>query len=286
MQYIHSELLGLYPENEIRSFSFLIVENLTGFSRTQILITKNTHFSDEQRAKVIEFVDKLKKHVPIQYILGETEFYGLRFEVDDAVLIPRPETEELVEWITTENRQIAELKILDIGTGSGCIAISLKNNIPNSTIDAFDISESALKTARRNADLNNAEISFSRVDILSNPTFDNKWDIIVSNPPYIPEVEKSEIHSNVLDHEPHLALFVPDNDPLLFYRKIAEFAQKQLTVGGRIYFEIHRNGGESTVQLLSEMGFSTIELRKDISANNRMIRAFYNLQNNDSALQK
>lgn len=273
MQHIFSELEGFYPENEIRSFSFLIIEKLTGLTRTQIIINKNTILSAEQNAKVIDFVDKLKKFVPIQYILGETEFYGLAFMVNNSVLIPRPETEELVDWIITDYKNTPNINFLDIGTGSGCIAISIKKGLPTATATAFDISELALDTASKNATLNNVEISFLKVDILNTDNIPQKWDVIVSNPPYIPELEKKEIQSNVLDYEPHLALFVPDHDALLFYRTIAEFGKNNLTENGRIYFEIHRNEGVTCVQLLEKLGYKNIELRKDISGNNRMIKA-------------
>lgn len=273
MQHIFSELEGFYSENEIRSFSFLIIEKLTGLTRTQIIINKNTFLSAEQNAKVIDFVDKLKKFEPIQYLLGETEFYGLAFMVNNSVLIPRPETEELVDWIITDYKNSPNINFLDIGTGSGCIAISIKKGLPTATATAFDISEMALDTASKNAALNNVEINFARVDILNPDNIPQKWDVIVSNPPYIPELEKKEIQSNVLDYEPHLALFVPDHDALLFYRTIAEFGKNNLTENGRIYFEIHRNEGETCVQLLEYMGYKNIELRKDISGNNRMIKA-------------
>jgi release factor glutamine methyltransferase len=273
LQHIKSELQGLYPETEIKSFTYLILEKLTGFSRTEILLNKNTLFSVEQHNMIESFIEKLKKNVPIQYILGETEFYGLTFNVNESVLIPRPETEELVDWIRNENDCIGNLQLLDIGTGSGCIAISLKHEFPDSTVEAFDISDEALETARSNANRNQLDVNFSKVDILNTPDFEKKWDIIVSNPPYVTEHEKSGIHPNVLENEPHMALFVPDNDPLLFYRKIALFAQKYLENNGKLYFEINREYGKATVDLLAGMGFTDIELRKDISGNDRMIMA-------------
>jgi len=270
---LQSELQGLYPETEIKSFSYLILEKLTGFSRTEIYINKNTPFSIEQQHVIESFIEKLKKFVPIQYILGETEFFGLPFLVNESVLIPRPETEELVEWIRNENDKRAELHFLDIGTGSGCIAITLKHEFKNATVDAFDISEAALATAQINADLNNLEVHFAAVDILNAPDFTQEWDIIVSNPPYITENEKSAMLPNVLENEPHLALFVPDNDPLLFYRKIAQFACEHLQLNGKLYFEINRDAGRSCVELLTEMGFQDVVLKKDISRNDRMVRA-------------
>jgi len=272
---IKSELEGLYPETEIRSFSQLMIEKVTGFSRTEIIVNKNTLFSDKQYHEIESFIEKLKNFVPIQYILGETEFYGLSFNVNESVLIPRPETEELVDWIRTENDRSASLNILDIGTGSGCIAISLKHEFTNAVVDAFDISDEALITAQSNANRNQLKVNFSKVDILNAPDFETKWDIIVSNPPYVLENEKTEIQPNVLDNEPHLALFVPDNDPLLFYRCIAQFALKHLKTGGKLYFEINRQYGKATMDLLVESGFTDIELRKDISGNDRMIKAVY-----------
>ena len=277
INHIQSELKGLYPETEIKSFSYLIIEKLTGFSRTEIIVNKNTLFSDEQHHVIETFIEKLKKNVPIQYILGETEFFGLAFNVNESVLIPRPETEELVEWIHSENTLTANLNILDIGTGSGCIAISLKHEFPNASVHAFDISEKVLETAQSNATLNKLEVNFSKVDILNTPEMKQKWDIIVSNPPYVTELEKSKILPNVLDYEPHLALFVPDNDPLLFYRCIAIFAQQHLKPKGKLYFEINRQFGKATVDLLTAMGFGNVELRKDISGNDRMIRSVFSV---------
>ena len=272
---IQSELKGLYPETEIKSFSYLIIEKLTGFSRTEVYVNKNTLFSNEQYHEIESFIEKLKKFIPIQYILGETEFYGLPFYVNKSVLIPRPETEELVDWICTENNKNQGLQILDIGTGSGCIALSLKHEFPNSVVNGFDISEKALETAQRNATRNKLEVNFRIVDILNTPDIASKWDIIVSNPPYITENEKDDMLPNVLEHEPHLALFVPDNDPLLFYRKIALFALQHLQPNGKLYFEINRTQGKQCVDLLTGMGFQNIVLRKDISRNDRMVRAIF-----------
>ena len=275
LQLLRSQLQGLYPDTEIRSFSYLIIEKLTGFSRTEVYVNKNTLFSVEQQHEIESFIEKLKKYVPIQYILGETEFYGLPFYVNESVLIPRPETEELVDWIRNENDRSAELKLLDIGTGSGCIAIALKHEFKNSVVDAFDISVDALDTAKQNSALNNLTINFSAIDILNVPDLPIKWDIIVSNPPYITENEKDGMLPNVLDHEPHLALFVPDNDPLLFYRSIALFAQKHLNANGKLFFEINREAGLPCIELLTTMGYRDVELRKDISGNDRMVKAVY-----------
>ena len=272
---MQSELKGLYPETEIKSFSYLIIEKLTGFSRTEVYVNKNTLFSNEQYHEIESFIEKLKKFIPIQYILGETEFYGLPFYVNESVLIPRPETEELVDWICTENNKSQGLQILDIGTGSGCIALSLKHEFPNSVVNGFDISEKALETAQRNATRNKLEVNFRIVDILNTPDTASKWDIIVSNPPYITENEKDDMLPNVLEHEPHLALFVTDNDPLLFYRKIALFALQHLQPNGKLYFEINRTQGKQCEDLLTGLGYQQVELRKDISGNDRMVRAIF-----------
>jgi release factor glutamine methyltransferase len=275
IKYIQSELLGYYPENEIKSFGYLLVEKVTGFSRTQLIINSNYVFTETQFKAVEAYIGGLKNFVPIQYLLGETEFYGLQFCVNKAVLIPRPETEELVDWIVNDNNIKTELRILDIGTGSGCIAIALKSVFANANVDAFDISVEALQTANINAKNNGLDVNFVELNILDSNENLEKWDIIVSNPPYIPELEKADILPNVLNYEPHIALFVPDNDPLIFYRHIADFAKKHLFPNGKLYFEIHRDAGETTSNLLLDLGFTDVELRKDISGNNRMVKARY-----------
>ena len=273
IEYIKTELSDFYPETEIRSFTNLLISEITGFSRTEIIVNKNTNFSDEQIVLLRTFVEKLKKYVPIQYVLGKSYFMNLQFFVNDAVLIPRPETEELVEWIAETIPAHRSFSVLDIGTGSGCIAISLKNIFTNAIVSAYDVSEAALTVAGQNAKLNNLPVIFEKYDILNQDTASKKWDLIVSNPPYIPENEKIGILPNVLDNEPHLALFVPDNDPLIFYRKIAQFAQKHLSVGGLLFFEIHRDFGKQTLNLLNELCFADVELRRDLSGNDRMIKA-------------
>jgi len=279
-QYIHNSLSGIYDESEIRTISFLLIEKLTEFSRTEILTNKSTNFSANQQQKLDGFIEKLKKNIPIQYILGETEFFGLNFVVDKSVLIPRPETEELVEWICTSlspsllERDLGRgaPRILDIGTGSGCIAVALKNKLPNAELTAFDISEQALQTARKNAERNKVSVDFRQVDILKENTFAEKWDVIVSNPPYIPERERANMCEKVWKNEPELALFVPDETPLLFYEKIAHFAQNHLTNNGKLFFEIHFDAGNAVVDLLKTQHFKNIEIRKDISGNARMVK--------------
>jgi release factor glutamine methyltransferase len=227
----------------------------------------------------------LQQEKPIQYITGETWFYGLRFQVNENTLIPRPETEELVEWIIESqksNVQSQTLAILDIGTGTGCIPISLKTNILQANVSAIDVSEHALEVAKRNAELNKVEINFIQANILEvqdlsqlstpNSQLRTNFDIIVSNPPYVRNLEKQEIKKNVLDYEPHLALFVEDTDALLFYRKIAQLALKNLSPNGLLFFEINQYLGNETVELLKKLGFKNIELKKDLYGNDRMIK--------------
>jgi len=271
-EYIRNSLSNIYLTNEINSISNLIIAHITGYTNTQIILNKNTKISDNQRLQLKKIVEELKKNTPVQYVLGETEFYGLTFKVNKDVLIPRPETEELVDWVKQSISPDNSIKILDIGTGSGCIAIALKSIFITSEVTAFDISELALETARQNAALNGCNVDFRQTDILNPPAFDTKWDVIVSNPPYIPETEKSEILAHVLDFEPHIALFVPQSEPLLFYEKIAAFSIEHLKTGGMIFFEIHRDFGKQTVMLLEDIGYKDVELCKDISGNDRMIR--------------
>jgi len=271
---LHLSLRNDYPEAEIKAFGLLLLEKITGMTRTEIRIKNDYEMTCDELEQGMNYIGQLMNFTPIQYILGETEFYDLKFKVNPSVLIPRPETEELVEWILKDlPHNPLKVKLLDIGTGSGCIAISLKKNLPNMNVSAMDISEEALKTAKENAELNQVEIQFIQADILKINKLDRKWDVIVSNPPYIPEADKAEMQSNVTEHEPHLALFVQDDDPLLFYRKIAEFANNHLTDNGRLYFEIHKDQGENCKNLLQSLGFESVTLRKDISGNDRMICA-------------
>lgn len=271
-KYIRNELENLYSEGEINSLTRLILEKGVGIPFADILACKFNNLSDAQVLRIVEFVGKLKNFTPIQYILGETEFFGLPFHVSDSVLIPRPETEELVQWILGTIRD-EKVKILDIGTGSGCIAISLAKNLSFAEVHAWDISEEALEIARKNSELNGVTVSFSQKDILQLQNVDEVFDVIVSNPPYVTESEKSELDENVLNFEPHVALFVPDDNSLLFYHKISDFALKSLNDKGKLFFEINREKGAGIELLLQEKGFTAIERKKDISGNERMIKA-------------
>ena len=280
-----TELLPIYDEQELDSFFYIILEKLHGLKRIDLALNPETVMDGIHLKQWKNIVLDLKKQKPIQYILGETEFYGLRFEVNENTLIPRQETEELVELIIVESRKSkVELPIiLDIGTGSGCIAVSLVKNLPTAEVFAIDISEKALATAKKNAELNNVIVNFINVDILkindlgqlptSNFQLPAKFDIIVSNPPYVRNLEKAEIKPNVLEYEPHLALFVEDTDALLFYRKIAELAKKNLNQNGKLYFEINQYLGTETVELVESFGFKNVKLIKDIYQNNRIIFA-------------
>ena len=220
-------------------------------------------------------LERLLKEEPIQYIIGKTEFYGLPFNVNKHTLIPRPETEELVEWVLNTTEKEEKLNIIDIGTGTGCIPISLKKHLPNTNISAIDVSEDALKIAELNAKLNNIDINFIRKDILETEQLTQMYDVIVSNPPYVRNLEKVEIKNNVLENEPHLALFVDDNNPLIFYDKIADLAKLHLSENGLLFFEINQYLGKETVKMLKDKGFNNIELKKDFSGNDRMIKASF-----------
>lgn len=267
-------LLPFYDEMEAESFFYLLLENKHQFRRIDLALNVDSVFSENEILNWNAILEKLKIQIPIQYIIGTTHFYGLEFIVDENVLIPRPETEELVDWIVKLNSKLSKkknLKILDIGTGSGCIAVSLAKNIPNSEVFAIDVSEKALAIAKKNAILNKVPVTFLHKNILETKDLNQKFDIIVSNPPYVRNLEKAEIKPNVLDNEPHLALFVPDNDPLIFYKKIAELAAANLNPNGQLFFEINQYLGKETQELLEYIGLKNIELRKDIYGNDRMI---------------
>ena len=276
--------------DEAESFFYLILEDQHQMKRIDLALEPNFEFSEEAIKVWEELVVQLKKEIPIQYLLGNTEFFGLPFMVNENVLIPRPETEELVDWIIGEVKKIEgrkdkkiegqkDLKILDIGTGSGCIAVSVAKNIPNAQVFAIDVSPEALKVAKWNAEQNYVSVTFLEKDILETEDLLQQFDIIVSNPPYVRNLEKQEIKNNVLEYEPHLALFVEDFDALVFYKKITDLATKNLNNGGQLFFEINQYLGKEMTQLLSEFGFFDIELKKDIYGSNRMTRAVWNKHN-------
>lgn len=266
-------LTPIYDAQEAESFFYMILEEYHQMKRVDLALQPEAVFSEMETENWNATVEKLKQFIPIQYILGKAHFYGLEFEVNENVLIPRPETEELVEWILSNNQinKPTNPRILDIGTGSGCIAISLAKNLPNAQVSAIDVSEKALETAKRNAENNEVQVNFMLKDILQTEDLEQQFDIIVSNPPYVRNLEKEEIRQNVLDHEPHLALFVDDHDALIFYRKIADLALKNLSENGELYFEINQYLGKEMMDLLEQKGFRHMELKKDIYGNNRMV---------------
>jgi release factor glutamine methyltransferase len=273
IQYLKTELSALYPAGEVESMTKQIIEWITGWDFTRQLINGNETFTREQSEKVRSIVLRLKKHEPLQYILGETFFSGLRIKVTPAVLIPRPETEELVSLISVLKLP-AGCRMLDIGTGSGCIALALKSCFPEANVSACDISPDALAVARENSLSNKLAIDFFQADILN--WNNRKWplfDVIVSNPPYVTVSEKKQMQRNVLDFEPETALFVADNNPLLFYRTIAAFASEYLEKGGFLFFEINENFGPETVSMLADHGFTEIQLKTDLQGKDRIVAA-------------
>lgn len=277
------QLSTIYDANEINSLCMLVLEDVVNISSAKIRAFPDTEISTSESERITNMLTRLATGEPIQYILGYAEFYGLTFKVNPSVLIPRPETEELVDWII-KRRQLAvgswqtPIDVLDIGTGSGCIPISLKKNLPDAQVSAIDISTGALQTAKENAELNKVDINFIQDDIL-NPTHNSllttHYSLIVSNPPYVTLEDKELMHTNVTDFEPHTALFVPEDDPLIFYKAIADFASSHLENGGLLFFEINESYGKPIVELLNNKQFINIELRKDMNAKDRMIKAVY-----------
>lgn len=311
-EFIKIELKGIYPDLEISSLTDIIISHLFEIPKHKIHIKKEKPVSETDRIRFTNFVKDLKRGKPVQYIIGYTDFFGLKLHVTPDVLIPRPETEEIVKWII-DNNSLKSLSVMDIGTGSGCIAIALKKFLKNSTVHGCDISIPALEIARENAIANGADIELFHLDIsafsvsestgikqygtsMSSdfqdtvtynspeiPGLDQKkinssfelntlYDLIVSNPPYIPLREKSSIHINVTGFEPGIALFVPDDDPLIFYRHIADFGSDHLKKNGQIYLEIHEKSGTSVKKLLEEKGYSNVIIRRDINGKDRMIK--------------
>jgi release factor glutamine methyltransferase len=275
IRYFKSELSSVYEPSELDVIIQMCFESFLNFTKNDLLLRKDEHISESQLLQFSFAVKDLKTHKPIQYILGEAHFYKLKFKVTESVLIPRPETEELVDRISKEYKNQQQLKVLDIGTGSGCIAIALSKNLIDANVSAIDVCKDALSIAKQNALLNNAQVNFIECDILAAnfKVLENiKFDVIVSNPPYIALGEKNTMDKNVLAYEPHLALFVNDNDPLLFYKAIVHFAKNHLMVNGRLYFEINQQFGEETKQILLDNKFVNVVLQKDLNNNNRILQ--------------
>ena len=269
---IRDALRGYYPDSEALSLAKMLLVEAFGFSTLELYGGKDKEISGNRLRDLHEMLSRLKKNEPIQYIIGTESFCGLTFEVNPNVLIPRPETQELVRWIESDWKSVP-CRILDIGTGSGCISISLAKFLEDTKVESWDISEGALQVARRNCVRNEVEVLLRQQDVLSVVPEGELYQVIVSNPPYICEKEKVDMDANVLDWEPETALFVPDADPLLFYRKIAELGVSMLCEGGALYFEINRAYGEETLRMLEGLGYRQLELRKDDFGNDRMIKA-------------
>ena len=262
-------------EGETSQITDWVMEHITGSKKTERMLYKDAALTTDEETRLKNIAERLLQHEPVQYVLNEAWFGGLKFYVDKNVLIPRPETEELVEWVITNCRfPVDELKILDIGTGSGCISITLKRRIRKAEVWGCDISEEALNVAKKNAALLGVDINFVQLDFLDRTSWKQfpSFDIIVSNPPYVPEKDKEEISPNVLNYEPHTALFVPDNDSLIFYKAIAEFGKEHLNPSGSIYCEIHESIGEAVAGLFNSFGYAA-ELKKDMQQKDRMIRS-------------
>ena len=270
-------LSAIYPKTEIESFFFILMEEILELQRIDTVLKPHFLITEEKIIDLKNILKRLLKEEPIQYILGNTEFYGLPFLVNKNTLIPRSETEELVAWVLAETNLLVtnkqkEISILDIGTGTGCIPISLAKKLSAVHISAIDISLEALTIAKQNALLNNVTINFIAADILKTKVLTQQYDIIVSNPPYVRELEKVEIKNNVLENEPHLALFVANDNPLIFYSKIADLAKQHLSKTGILFFEINQYLGKETLMMLQEKGFKNIQLKKDFLGNDRMIK--------------
>lgn len=268
-----------YPSEEIGSFFTLLANQYLSLNRHEISLNLDTKVSEEKKEIFENAIKRLNKYEPIQYVIGKTEFFSLPFKVNKFTLIPRPETEELVQWILLDlnsKKNSSSTKILDIGTGSGCIAISLAKNLPKATVSAIDFKEETLAIANQNSQLNEVTVTFILKDILHAQTLHDTYDIIVSNPPYVRESEKIQMQSNVLEHEPASALYVSDNDPLVFYIKIAQIAKRQLNSNGILYFEINEYLSKEVVTMLKNEGFAKIEVRKDFFGKERMIKAQLN----------
>lgn len=274
IQYTTRSLQGIYETREAANIAELVMEHLTGLRRIDRMVLTDQKMSGEAEAKLAFCIMQLQMHMPVQYVLETAWFYGMQFYVNESVLIPRPETEELVDWIVGEYKEKPVPAVIDIGTGSGCIAIAVKKALPEATVYAMDISAEALQVAQKNAARQNAEIIFEQADILDGNSYSRlpSFDIIVSNPPYIPAAEQANMAENVTTYEPHLALFVPDDRPLCFYEAIGSLASRNLKAGGSIYLEIHEGLGEATRLLYHNLGYSSTRIKKDMQGKDRMLR--------------
>lgn len=272
-QKLYATLESHYPTTELDSFFKIILEDVLQLSIIDFALEPHQTINTDKVSEIDEIILGLSKQEPIQHLIGFTEYMDLKLEVNPHVLIPRPETEELIHWILNDATDAAHLDVLDIGTGTGCIPIALSKNLNKAKVSTIDVSEKAIETAKRNAITNKTDVNFIHQDILNTTTLTQQYDVIVSNPPYVRDLEKVEIQKNVLDYEPHLALFVSDDDPLLFYRKIAQLAITALHSNGALYYEINQYLGKETIALLKDIGFKNVILKKDMFGNDRMIKA-------------
>jgi release factor glutamine methyltransferase len=273
--FMMNKLRNIYPDSEVSQVTDWVMEHLTGSKKAERMLYKNSSITDAEETLLRQYAERLLQHEPVQYVLNESWFYGLKFYVDKNVLIPRPETEELVDWIIRNLKfPFSDLKILDIGTGSGCIAIALKRKLRKAEVWACDISSEALNVARQNSSKLQAEINYVQLDFLNKSERNqlSSFDIIVSNPPYVPDKDKTSMNKNVVRFEPHMALFVPDNNALVFYSAITDFAKTHLKQDGTVYCEIHENLGKEITDLFSQSGFTT-DLKIDMQGKDRMIKA-------------
>ncbi|MBR1410056.1 MAG: peptide chain release factor N(5)-glutamine methyltransferase [Prevotella sp.] len=276
-QELWRRLAQVYDEGEAKAIARMVYEVRFNLTLSDLFIGKDTQLSANDQAELAEITQRLEQQEPVQYVLGQADFCGRTFLVNQHVLIPRPETEELCRWIISEFRdeslEFRDCSILDIGTGSGCIAITLAADLPKAEVTAWDISGEALQVARENAKRLHFNVIFELADALNTPLDHERWDVIVSNPPYICNKERARIEANVLDHEPHTALFVPDETPLLFYSAIAQYGLTALKTGGRLYFEINPLYAQELAEMLSMMSYHDIEIKNDTYGKQRMIRA-------------
>ncbi len=271
IQYIIKELEGLYNSREISGITRLLIESVCGWTYTEQVLHQNSRIPEEQFLQLKRYVERVKNFEPVQYVLGETEFFGMRLSVNSSVLIPRPETEELVNWIVRKNKN-DQPRILDVGTGSGCIALALKKAIKNASVEAVDVSAEALRVALNNSLANHLEISTALRDVLKWKDYTwSKYHIIVSNPPYVMETEKELMKKNVLRYEPDQALFVPDNNALVFYKRIADLANEHLHPGGELFFEINEQKAQDMEKMLKDRSFEDICVKRDLNGRDRML---------------
>ena len=270
-------LYEIYDSREAANIADMVIEHVTGQRKIDRIVYKDLPVTEDQQKQLKKMVNELCDNRPVQYVLGEAWFMDLKLLVNESVLIPRPETEELVGWILTDIKQSGNKKIslIDIGTGSGCIPISVKKKIPEATVAAIDVSDNALQAAKINAVQQKASIDFLQLDFLTENEWNQlgKYDIIVSNPPYVRQSEEAAMGNNVIKHEPHLALFVPDEDALIFYEKIAKFSQKHLVPGGSVYVEVNEALGQEVARLFKKQEFNNIILKKDMQGKDRMVKA-------------